>query len=230
MRTRNLIILTFIVVIFSLKVSAQSETVTDIDGNVYKTIQIGNHTWMAENLKTTKLNNGKAIAKNSDPKTWKNMLGGGYCYYDNKQANATVYGALYNWHIARSKALCPIGWRVPSDADWDTLVVELGGTKRGFVKKEEVETLEIGAKLKDSSIWQNSDVQATNETNFNALPGGYCTSTGIFESGNTDGYWWSSTPSISYGAYCRYLKMSNASFYRNNQSKTYGMSVRCIKN
>ncbi|MEI6348010.1 MAG: fibrobacter succinogenes major paralogous domain-containing protein [Bacteroidota bacterium] len=227
-------LLLFVMSIFGfycrLNAQTQPTTVTDIDGNVYKTVQIGNQLWMAENLKTTKFNNGKPIPKDTDPKNWKSLMSGGYCFYENTKSNATIYGALYNWFAVRSQKICPLGWHVPRDGEWDTLVINLGGIKRGFMKREEVETLEIGAKLKDTVQWLSPNIGATNETMFSALPGGYINSAGAFDLIKTDGYWWSSTISVTYGAYCRFLKNITSSFSRTNLSKTYGMSVRCIKN
>lgn len=232
MKTKSLIILILIVVLFSKKINAQSGTVSDIDGNVYKTIQIGNQIWMAENLKTTKFNNGKPIPKTADKANWKGLMSGGVCFYEDNSINGKTYGALYNWHAVRSQKVCPTDWHVPSDGEWDTLALSLGGTKIGATRREEVEILEIGGKLKatDSTYWQYPNTGANDETGFSALAGGYRTSGGEFDLMGKSGYWWSSTISNSYGSFCRFLNFNNSSFNRINLSKTYGFSVRCIKN
>jgi uncharacterized protein (TIGR02145 family) len=102
-------------------------TMTDIDGNVYATVKIGNQTWMTENLKTTKFNDGTAISYITDMSNW-NVLGSGfspntipeYCWYNNKSSNKPLYGALYNWPAVLSGKLGPIGWHVPSEQEWGT--------------------------------------------------------------------------------------------------------------
>jgi len=230
----KLAIITISIIGCSAKVKAQiqTETVKDIDGNEYKTVLIGNQLWMAENLRTTKFKNGKPIPKNSDPKSWKTMMGGGYCIYENNIKNAKAYGFLYNWHAVRAQKICPVDWHVPSDGEWDTLALFLGGTKIGATHREEVEILEIGAKLKekDTINWDAPNTNASNESGFNGLPGGYVTSGGAFDFLKQKGYWWSASISNTYGAFCRFLNNDNASLNKINLSKTYGFSVRCIKN
>ncbi len=213
-----------------LNAQNQPITVTDIDGNVYKTVQIGNQLWMAENLRTTKFSNGKPIPKTNDKANWKGLMSGGVCFYDDQSANGKTYGALYNWHAVRAQKLCPTGWHVPSDGEWDTLAIALGGTKIGATHREEIELLDIGGKLKaDTTLWQNPNTGATNETGFSALPGGYRTSGGAYDLKGSFGYWWSSSISNSYGSFCRFMNYNTSSFYKINLSKTYGFSVRCIK-
>lgn len=214
-----------------LKAQNQPTTVTDIDGNVYKTVQIGNQLWMAENLRTTKFNNGKPIPKTNDKANWKGMMSGGVCFYDDQSANGKIYGALYNWHAVRAQKVCPTGWHVPRDGEWDTLAIALGGTKIGAARREEIELLDIGGKLKesDSIHWQTPNTGATNETGFSALPGGYRTSGGVYDLKGSAGYWWSSSISNSYGSFCRFMNYNTSSLNKINLSKTYGFSVRCIK-
>jgi len=98
--------------------------VTDIDGNVYRTVQIGNQVWMAENLKTTKYPDGTSISyPGADNTAWQNNTTGAYAWYNNDISWKDSYGALYNWHAVNSdKGLCPPGWHVPSDAEWTQLV------------------------------------------------------------------------------------------------------------
>ncbi len=224
----------FVLMGFSLLLKAQNQptTVTDIDGNVYKTVQIGNQLWMAENLRTTKFSNGKPIPKTNDKANWKGLMSGGACFYDDQSSNGKIDGALYNWYAVRAQKICPTGWHVPSDAEWDTLAVALGGTKIGATRREEIELLEVGGKLKstDTTFWQNPNTGATNESGFSALPGGYRTSGGVYEQKGSSGYWWSSSISNSYGSFCRFMKYNSASLNKINLSKTYGFSIRCLKN
>jgi uncharacterized protein (TIGR02145 family) len=139
------------------------EVVTDIDGNVYNTVTIGDQVWMAENLKTTKLNDGTSISNAIDNIAWASLSTPGYCWFINNRATYEIYGALYNWYAVYTDKLCPTGWHVPSNSEWTTLTDHLGGAEVA------------GGKLKESgsSHWASPNTGATNVTGFTALPGGY---------------------------------------------------------
>ena len=139
-----------------------SQTVKDIDGNVYLAVSIGNQIWMEENLKTTKFNDGTVIPLVSDQKLWRDLKTPGYCYYDNKPENKNIYGALYNFNAVKTGKLCPAGWHVPTLDDWKSLVYFLGDVRLA------------GNKLKESGLdhWKNAILKPTNEFDFTALPGG----------------------------------------------------------
>ena len=157
---------------------------TDIDGNAYKAIKIGNQVWMYENLKTTKLNDGTAIPLVTTSAAWGNLTTPGYCWYNNDEAsNKNVYGALYNWYTINTGKLCPAGWHVPTVAEWTTLTTFLGG--------ESV----AGGKLKETGIahWKSPNTGASNETGFTALPGGFRDFDGVFAQIYNSGCWWSAT-------------------------------------
>ncbi len=120
----------FIAIILVIGCSKQ-DTVTDIDGNVYQTIQIGNQVWMAENLKVTHYRDGTSIQyvqnELTEPDVWETLTTGAYCYYDDSQSNQTTYGNLYNWYaVADSRNIAPEGWHVPTDAEWKELEMALG--------------------------------------------------------------------------------------------------------
>jgi uncharacterized protein (TIGR02145 family) len=104
-----------------------SETVKDFDGYVYKTVRISNQTWMAENLKTARYNDGTPISLVADNPSWSNSVSACYCWYNNDIQNKDSYGALYNWQAVNTDKLCPTGWHVPTDAEWTTLSAALGG-------------------------------------------------------------------------------------------------------
>ncbi len=139
-------------------------SVSDIDGNIYKTIQIGTQTWMAENLKTTKFNDGTPLVNVTDNFEWENSTDDGYCWYNNDASSyKTTYGALYNWNaVIDNRNLCPAGWHVPTTPEWYTLKTYLGG--------ESV----VGDQVKESGTthWVGSN-SGSNETGFTALPGRY---------------------------------------------------------
>lgn len=108
--------------------SFYTDGTVDVDGNVYKTVTIATQRWMAENLKTTKLNDGTSIPNVTDGKAWKNLTTPGYCWYDNDpKYYGNTYGALYNFYAVETNKLCPTGWHVPTDAEWDILIDHLGG-------------------------------------------------------------------------------------------------------
>ena len=171
---------------------------TDGDFNIYPVVTIGTQTWMAENLKTTKYNDGTAIPNVTDNTTWSTTTSGAYCDYSNSSAYSNTYGRLYNWYAVAStnpKNVCPTGWHVPTDAQWTTLSTFLGG--EGVA----------GGKLKETSTthWLTPNTSATNETGFTALPGGYRNHSGTFGLIGNTGFWWSSTVGGTTFAWYRYI-------------------------
>ena len=196
-------------------------TVTDIDGNSYKTITIGTQTWMAENLKTTKYRNGDPINNIKDNAAWVGLSAGAYCWYKNDSVvNKSLYGALYNWYaVSDSRKIAPVGWHVPTLAEVSTLVTFLGG-----------ETV-AGGKLKEEGTthFVISNSQATNSSGFSGLPGGLRFNGGVFDYMTTAGYWWFSSEFSSTNSSKFSLASSNDDVYINNSSKTDGVSIRCIK-
>ena len=137
---------------------------TDIDGNVYDTVVIGTQVWMAENLRTTRLNDGTEIPLVESDTTWANLRSPGYCWYGDYEAffRLNHYGALYNFHAVGTGKLCPEGWHVPDTDEWYTLLLFLG---------DEI----AGGKMKYTGTrdWLQPNTGATNESGFNALPGGF---------------------------------------------------------
>lgn len=195
------------------------ETLKDIDGNVYKTIQIGTQIWMAENLKVSNYSDGTPITLLSEPSQWKESLTGAYC------KNSDVYGFFYNYYAAVDKKnICPAGWHLPDNSDWTKLGIFLGG--------ESV----AGDKLKESGIvhWGNHNTRATNESGFTALPGGLRDHLGsIYSLGNSEGgagYWWSATETDAVYAWHYSLGGEASYVFKSPFSvKNSGFSIRCIK-
>jgi len=196
------------------------ETMSDIDGNVYRTIKIGTQTWMAENLKVTKYRNGDAIPNVTDTTEWSNLTTGAYCDYGNTASNSSAYGKLFNWYaVTDSRNIAPTGWHVPSDAEWTTLTTFLGG--------EAV----AGGKLKEkfTAHWHSPNEGATNESGFTALPAGGRNTNGSFDGLGFDAYVWSSAEDNGSYAWYRFLVYFNSNMYRNSYKKVEGHSVRCLK-
>jgi uncharacterized protein (TIGR02145 family) len=198
--------------------------VTDIDGNPYYTVVIGTQIWMAENLKTIKYSNGDLIGtttpmtkdinlENMPKYQWAN---GG------NESNVATYGRLYTWYaVTYNHNVCPIGWHVPTDAEWTTLISYLGGESIA------------GGKLKETSIthWFPPNAGATNETGFTALPIGSRTANGFFESNASNTAWWSSSEmeSNTNFASLRSVTSSDGNAYNESNNKKLGEPVRCLK-
>lgn len=206
---------------FTLWMNSPGETITDADGNVYSTIKIGTQVWMGENLKTTKYNDGTPIPLTPDKTEWFNLTTPGYCWYNNDETNyKSKYGALYNWYCVNSGKLCPQGWHIPTYTEWNTLVKYLGGNSVAGGKLKETGTLH----------WKDPNTGATNETGFKALPGGFRRYNGEFLLCNSNGDWWSSTELETDFAYnCIIHYDSNHLNFFGQSIKTFGYSVRCIK-
>ena len=192
------------------------DSIYDLEGNKYRTIEIGTQTWMAENLKSTKYNDGSDIPFVLDVSAWALLTTPGYCWYNN---DSVGYGAIYNWYTVNTGRLCPEGWHVPSDDEWTTLTDFLGGKSNA------------GGKLKETgtSHWQSPNTGATNETGFTGLPTGYRNYGGGFNSINKYGFWWSSTEWSSTGAWYRDVNFSYTYVDRSNSNKKSGATVRCLK-
>ena len=195
--------------------------VRDIDGNHYETVLIGYQIWMAENLATTKYDDGTDIPLVTDNSAWAALTTPGYCWYDNDQATyGSTYGALYNWYTVNTGNLCPTGWHVPTDGEWTTLTTYLGG--------ESV----AGGKLKEAGLahWNSPNTGATNETGFTALPGGVRDDGGTFMAINGYGGWWSATEVDAGVAWGRGMFYYSSGVYRDyGYNKKNGFSVRCLR-
>jgi uncharacterized protein (TIGR02145 family) len=208
----------------TVSLSAYAPNVSDIEGNSYKTVYIGNQQWMGENLKTAKYNDGTAIPNITDNTQWSNNTTGAWSYYNNDAANNVKYGKLYNWFAVSSttngnKNMCPTGWHVPTDAEWTVLIDYLGGTNVAGGKMKEVGT----------SSWNSPNTEAANTSLFTGLPGGYRSNNGSYYFIGYYGYWWSSTEYGTSNAWSRTLGGSNGVAYRNYDGKELGFSVRCLR-
>ncbi len=206
-------------------------SVTDIDGNTYNAVQIGNQIWMAENLKTTTYNNGTSIELVSNPDTWSNLTTGAYCWYDNDEAQyAETYGALYNWYAVETGNLCPDGWHVPTDEEWKTLEIYLGMSQEE-ADMEGYRGTNEGSKLAgNSALWTDGVLVNNSEfgsSGFTALPGGFRNLLGTFVGGS--GYWWSATEYYAGSAWFRSLRHGNSGVYRSSYNEEGGFSVRCLR-
>jgi uncharacterized protein (TIGR02145 family) len=220
-KTSSLILLILsLFLIYSCK-KDDNPPLTDQDGNVYTSETIGTQVWMVENLKTTKYRNGDLIGtttpasfditSEAEPKyQWA---------YMGNESKVAAYGRLYTWNATTDiRGVCPTGWHVPSDAEWNTLITFLGGEINAMDK-----LIEAG-----STHWQTGNVGATNSSGFTALPGGFRYINGMFGGEGLYGDWWSSTK-VSPTAASNLSFSISYSILRVQSQPSWGFSVRCLR-
>jgi uncharacterized protein (TIGR02145 family) len=221
---------------FTTLTSQPQFPVYDIDGNGYDTVNIGSQVWLKQNLKTTRYNDGAAIPNIIDSCIWSGLSTGAMCWYNNDSATyGDTYGALYNWYAVVSPSdLCPTGWHVPTDIEWQTLEIYLGMTQTqanstGWRGTDE------GGKMKDvgTTHWNSPNAGATNSSGFTALPGGWraynCVPMwGSFGYIGENAYFWTSTTYSSSHAWIRDIGHTGSWVSRYDSEKNSGFSVRCI--
>jgi uncharacterized protein (TIGR02145 family) len=199
--------------------STKLQSVTDIDGNVYRTVVIGDQNWMAENLKVTKYRNGDNITNSTGISGWGSDTSGAYGVYDDDASNLDSYGLLYNWYaVDNSSGICPEGWHVATKDEYDALKTYLEGA---------------GGELKESGTdhWNSPNTGATNSSGFSARASGYKQySNGSYSQEKRKFYTWSSTENASgiYGYFGR-LASGSTTFTVSSTYKNYGFSVRCLE-
>jgi uncharacterized protein (TIGR02145 family) len=203
-------------------------TVEDVDGNTYETVKIGEQWWMAENLATTQYNDNTEIPLVEDAGEWANLSTPAYCWYDNDDGvMKEEYGGLYNWHVVETGKVCPTGWHVPTDKEWKEMEMHLGMSRSDaddFGYRGEG----IATKLKSTYGWD--DGNGTNESGFNALPGGYRNNTdGSFYFDEWNGNWWTNTPSGDEYAWNREMFYNKDGVRRFDYDRKTGFSIRCVK-
>ncbi|MFH1321218.1 MAG: FISUMP domain-containing protein, partial [Bacteroidota bacterium] len=211
--------------------AGKAQTVTDIDGNVYNTVTIGTQVWLKENLKVTHYRNGDAIPNVTDDTAWSNLTTGAYCWYYNDAATyANTYGALYNWHtVADSRNMCPTGWHVATHSEWNIMEKYLDNTVDTNVAGWS--GTDIGGKLKEADTlhWNSPNTGATNSSGFTALPGGIRVNDGTFDYVGRCGNWCSATENGATSAWAPRLYYHDSMIYRGSYNKSYGFSIRCVR-
>jgi uncharacterized protein (TIGR02145 family) len=217
------------IVVNATATSATTE-VTDIDGNIYDIVTIGNQTWMAEDLRTTKYADGTPITNVETDTEWGNLENNNsdkaYCFYDNNENSD--YGALYTCAAATNgvvfttvnvQGVCPDGWHLPNNSEWDELGAYLGYDVAGGKLKE------VG-----TSHWEAPNEGTTNSTGFTALPSGYREQDGAFAELTRLAFWWTSTESSLDYANVWYVNNGSTSIMDKDERKSMGLSVRCVLN
>jgi uncharacterized protein (TIGR02145 family) len=207
----------FLAISYSCKKDDDNNTLTDTrDGNVYKTVTIGSQVWMAENLRYS--GNVPHVSENAE---WEAILSNStnqpaWCYYDNNSDNDGTYGKLYNWHAVKSGTLCPPGWHIPTEDEWNQLTGYLGGAQFA------------GNKMKTATGWESPDADATNASGFSALPGGVRWHSGEFIFYKRVGSWWSSSEDEGSAMLLQLVNLS--SIARTIwDDKNHGNSCRCVR-
>lgn len=196
---------------------ACENTVTDIDGNIYNVVSIGPQCWIKENLKTTRLNDGTSIPEISDQNLWLTSTGSARCYYDNDVNNLNTYGYLYNWETINSSAgICPNGWHVPTDADWDLLLATLDYSEAG------------GYMNSASNLWNPPNSFGTNSSGFSAEPGGMRNDFGDYSDKGAQAVFWSASEENNQGR-ARRIFDNHQSLFDFAMPKTNGAYCRCVR-
>jgi uncharacterized protein (TIGR02145 family) len=196
------------------------DPVTDLEGNIYKTVRIGTQVWMAENLRTTKYQDGTDITLITQSNLWNNLTIDGYCWYDNDEPSfKELYGALYNGYSVVTGKLCPDGWHIPVKQEWLVLREFLG------------DSLKAGGKMKEAGTtnWQSPNKGADNNSGFTAVAAGIRYFEGTFSSNQSYTSMWSASEAGQGDIWCTSLYFADAILAMHPRSKKYGFSVRCIK-
>ncbi len=210
-------------------------TVTDIDGNIYNTVQIGNQCWMKENLKTTTYRNGTAIPNVTNNINWQNLTTGAYVWYDNDISWKEPYGALYSWYATvETNGLCPTGWHVPTNDEWTALTDFIGGTASPHGNElkscRQVNSPSgEGCNTTEHPRWAESNENGTDDYGFSGLPGGLRENDSGFYYMGYFGIWWSSTEDSSGNPLGNTLSYDHGDLIFGNGEKNFGLSVRCVK-
>ena len=220
----------FIIILTLTSFKLYSQTpgmgVSDIDGNNYSTVIIGNQEWMAENLKTLRYSNGEPIP-NVPGIQWGGLTMGAWCFYNNDSSYNNPFGKLYNWlSVDDSRNICPTGWHVPTDLEWSVLINTIdpfadGGNNLNVA----------GGKMKSigTQYWISPNTDASNESGFYALPAGCRNPDNSFSYMGYQGYFWTSNESSTNFAWRRDLSWFTGVIDRWSFNKKMGVSVRCTK-
>jgi len=183
-------------------------------------VTIGTQVWMTKNLNVSTFRNGDPIPVAKSDEEWIRAAENeqpAWCYYGNDPANGAKYGKLYNWYAVNDpRGLAPVGYHIPSDAEWTTLERYLGSEEKA------------GAKMKSTQGWAE-DGNGTNSSGFSGLPGGFRYDDGSFSTIGKFGDWWSCTELNTGNAWHCLLFYGHGNVYRNLNDKARGFSVRCLR-
>jgi len=212
----------------------ESSSISDIDGNSYRTITIGSQTWMRENLRTSRYNDGTAIPELTLEAQWTNSTPG-WCWYQNDPFKNPDYGKLYNWYALSpttngNKNVCPEGWHVPTDLELTDLLDTLDPADVN-PNHTNVQSTVAGGKMKHvgNEYWIDQHILDSNESGFTQLPSGFRSNVGPFFNIGTAAYLWSVDEDSEFQAWSRWISTTQPSVSRSATNKRHGLAVRCLK-
>jgi uncharacterized protein (TIGR02145 family)/uncharacterized repeat protein (TIGR02543 family) len=214
-------------------------TVTDIDGNVYPLITLAGREWMAENLRTTRYRDGSDIVTGLANSQWAATTEGATAVYPHTSVSGInseeemihAYGRLYNWYATSdARGLCPAGWAVPTPEEWNQLGAAIFSGNELKSCRQVNSPLGGECNTQEHPRWNSHSTQyGTDVHGVAALPAGVRLTGGSYFGIGTIIYWWAKNEHSETNAWYRFLGHDNGSFHLNNGGKTFGMSVRCIK-
>jgi uncharacterized protein (TIGR02145 family) len=202
-----------------LTTNTASTTISDIEGNTYNTINIGNQIWMTSNLSTSRFRNGVYIPYILNSTQWATTKSPALSFYNHDNNFESNYGKQYNWYaVADPQGLCPVGWHIPTNSDWTVLSDNLGGLNLA------------GGRMKNAgtTFWIFPS-NGTNASGFNGLPGGFRNVDGTFGILLHNAYWWSATDENEQNAFSRSIVYTDNVLSVNSSLKNQGFSIRCLK-
>ncbi len=201
-------------------------TVTDVDGHVYPVVEIGAYCITAKNLEVRSYTDGTPITEALTDAEWTASPGGAYCFVDDDSSNTATYGLLYNWAAAtHASGLCPVGWHVPSEADWFGMLSAVGSAADAGGDFKATGTLEDG-----TGLWSAPNLGATNSSQFSGIPAGRRSQSGTYINAPEGyGYWWTSTEALTLQAFVMELEADDTRIDRHDLRIEAGVSVRCVQ-
>jgi len=226
MRTHVILQIVFLSFLYPVFSQNPTESITDSrDGKVYKTVKIGDQWWMADNLAWLPSVSPPIDESYTEPYYYVYDYSGTDVNAAKATSNYSTYGVLYNWPAALT--VCPAGWHLPGDVEWNQLEMALGMTQ---TQADSIlyRGTDQGTQMKATSGWTNNG-NGTNSSGFSALPGGYRDDGGGFYGIGRHGLWWSSTEYSTDNAWCRSLLYNGAGVYRDDFGRGLGFSVRCLR-
>lgn len=214
-------------------------TLEDIDGNTYRTIGIGSQIWMGENLRVTRYKSGYNLSQpGQNDYLWTAITTGVFAWFDNDVSWKNIYGALYDWRaVSDTAGICPEGWHVPDEEEWQQLLFYIGGDKNSAGKLLK-SCRQVGSPIggecntNEHPRWDaDNNNHGTDDYKFSAIPGGFRLYDGFFPTFlGSNAQWWTSTESATENhAIARGLSYHSSVFFSDKYDKKFGFSVRCVK-